>query len=337
MNYIDYSQHHLWKECPWKWYERYVRGLSQKYDGPRDDALAIGSAYHSGMENWYGKRKIQIAPKVLEDLCLTKEAHDLVMHLLVSYSIQYPNDPWPVISIEEPVTRKLFGGSGSYSLVAKIDQEFRIEEPTTIASGWGENLVLDPGVWTNEFKTKGASVDIGHYVMGYRFNLQPSYQLLALQAKHGTDARGVLMNVVEKPQVYIPRRKCKACGRQSPYSQWVVTSMEDKVFMCPQCKGTQILQPPKDKEPDSPKFFRFPVYRSDERLAVDLDLIVATAKKMQTARDTKDVEPNWDSCVTTIPKRICEFAEAHGVLSEAISKNYIQRNNPLYYVFGENS
>jgi hypothetical protein len=72
LDFIDFSQFNSFQKCPWFWAERYLRGYKQTYAGAlqRDDAMAIGSLVHDGLEQYYKNSCPMITAATVEEIAL---------------------------------------------------------------------------------------------------------------------------------------------------------------------------------------------------------------------------------------------------------------------------
>jgi hypothetical protein len=297
MNLIDYSQYKTFCKCPWAWYERYRECMVPKPPPwQRDDALTVGTLVHNGLENWYKRGVPEIDVGVVEESNPTPDCAVLSQNLVYAYIQRYPSEPWTLIQTEEPVQMPLAAG---WNLLAKVDAYFQVDEEIELedAVNPGQTLHLTPGVWIQEYKTKSQNISRANWMMGWEMNMQASFQALALQYKLGVPVQGAVVNVIEKPRVYIPKRKCKSCGEMYEFASYIPAG--EAGYSCPVCGHIQKLNKYEPKVQPTPEFFRILVHRTQEELQRDLKQIMDTAFAMQnmitTGRDAQP--PNREACV----------------------------------------
>ena len=341
MLYIDYSAYRTFMECAWKWYEKYVNKRQKAWMGMRKDAMALGTLVHDGLRHFYANGPDISFPLISMDAVrITNPTPELLQQanmLLAGYAQWYGQDPWTMTALEKPLMRPL---CGDVTLVAKVDGYFQIMEPTEIIVGPGSarmTMMLEPGWYSLEHKTKDSMISVGHWMQQWQVNLQASFQLLALEhmlnVEHqGNDhalVRGVLVNVLEKPRAYVPERKCKGCGETSEMTAWL-SKPSDGLFCCPWCGYEQELKPYKPKVEHRPEYWRMLVTRTDEQLHRHLLMITDTSQDMaymidraKYAPDAEDVErlgrmaglcsidPNLDACVDVMRRKQCEYYDVH--------------------------
>lgn len=324
---IDYSQLSTWNFCPWLWYERYVKGMALKYVRQRDDALALGSLVHNGLDNYSKIGKGLIDPATIQEINPTPECFATAELLVRGYLLKYPRERWPVERTEEPVRFPLVDdGIKPYRIegVAKLDGYFYVPEDTTIESGLpGQTLTLSRGWWSREYKTKSPAVDRGTWIAEWASKRQADFQILALTdllknyppferrvvGKIDT-VQGVLVSVLEKPREYIPKRKCKGCGETYPLEAFFVCVEGHR---CPVCGNTQKLKPYIAKEAPIAEYYRLTITRTPGQLETARREITQVALAMEElrTRGMESLPPNRDNCITNRYHRKCEFAENH--------------------------
>jgi hypothetical protein len=313
-------------DCSWYWYEKYVKGYDFKYspDKQRDNNLCIGSLVHDGLENWYRDRVVEISEKALLEFNPTPEAVILVKGMLQEYTQRYPQIRWEVQKLEQPLIKKLW--KDNY-LLAKVDQYFFVPELLQVESGIpGEYLYLQPGYWVQEHKTKAPNIDKAKYYRQWTVNMQVDFQLIAL-AHHlkesGVDlvkypVNGVLVNVMEKPKEYIPKRKCKnkECGVQLEMGSYLINenpkqilSPKGKMVMeggsiCPLCGHIQELTPYNPKsESKGGDYYKLISTRTEDELIYSewqIKNILVDMITMRCGAGKGSFPPNKKSCVDTI-------------------------------------
>lgn len=301
MTFIDYSQYKTWMTCPWMWYERYVNNrIPRPSTRQRDDAMAIGSLVHSGLECWYRDGKPTISPDVVEEVGPTPEAFAQAEQMVHAYVRRYPREEWELVRCEEPLTVPLTTYAGEdIRLLAKIDAYFRCTGTVELESVVpGHSQSLEPGLWIQEYKTKDASRARDLWMRSWESNMQASFQILALQGNYPAEqVGGLLVSVLERTRPYIPKRKCKQCGELLEMGLYIATS---EGHSCPLCGAVQKLSPyqPK-KEATPPDFFRLRVTRGEDQLCTARAEIQQVARLMAQARANgmEVVIPNREECV----------------------------------------
>jgi hypothetical protein len=297
VDHIDHSQYASWMHCPWHWFEKYVNGRSKAWpEQMRDDALAIGSLVHNGLDNWYARGVPEIDQQEIEEINPTPDCLRLCKKLVYGYVQTFPKEQWKLIKTEQPLRFKLIEGKDG---LAKLDLYFYIGEPTVVDSGLpGYEITLKPGWWIQEYKTKSQFVPTGDFMQSWVTNMQADFQMLALAAQRDNPnsplfdgfkadsvdqvypINGLLVNVIEKPNTYIPKRKCKGlCGEYWPYSSWMPS--ENALFKCPNCGNEQKLKPLEQMQEQEPRYFRMIVERTGEQLAQSREQIASVARNMQ--------------------------------------------------------
>lgn len=317
---IDFSAHSTWDTCPAKWYERYVAKRMLKWPkAQRNDALCLGGLTHAGLQVWQESHVVEIPAKAVDEYTPDKETHDLALELVYGYARKFPEEQWPLVRCEEPVTMPLVD---TLTLLAKIDEYFYVPESTVIDTGAGQQMVLNPGWWIQEYKTKAADTPIGIYMQSWEMGLQAAYQILALQWKLANqnkhtefpvhDVQGVLVNVLEKPKRYVPKRKCGGCRQLLEFARWLPTFTGE--YACPECGNRQKLQPLKLDTPTVlPEYYRFPVTRQAWELEQWKAQIITVGQRMiQMAQNGLHSEP-WRpaNCVDLRWRKACEYFGPH--------------------------
>jgi PD-(D/E)XK nuclease superfamily len=286
IDHIDYSQYASWSFCAWNWYEKYMLRRRKRWpEGLREDALAIGSLVHAGLENWYAKQKPEIPEETIEKVTPTPEALGLCRRLLNGYVQTFPREQWELIRCERPVRFSLIEGKEG---LAKIDLYFYIAEAMQVESGLpGYEITLKPGWWIQEYKTKSPATSFADFMHEWTNKMQADFQLLALREHianihrhnlYDEQINGLLVNVIEKPKDYVPRRKCKVCQQYWNYSAWQPATGE--LLACPSCGNQQKLKPVDGEKFEEPRYFKMIVERTPEQLAYAKDQIKCVADKM---------------------------------------------------------
>ena len=326
IDHIDYSQYASWSFCPWQWYEKYVLRRRKRWpEGLREDALAIGSLVHAGLENWYAHNAVEIPQKEIDKLGPTPEALGLCRRLVYGYVNTYPKEQWYLIRCEQPLRFDLIEGKNG---LAKIDLYFYIATPTVVESGIaGYEITLKPGWWIQEYKTKSAATSTADFMKEWVNKMQADFQLLALQHYLQTSewwrnedhraVNGLLVNVIEKPREYVPKRKCKGCGEYWNYSAWLQKMDAQKAgeFVCPGCRHQQKLKPVDGEKFQEPSYFRMVVERTPEQLANSKHDIEKIAVAMQNMEEYgfDSVAPMKEHCFDNSRRwgKECDFFRPH--------------------------
>lgn len=341
---IDFSAHDAWDFCPAKWFELYINKRRKRWPkAQRTDALALGSLVHEGLRVWQQKKLVEIPQQVIEEVTPSAECLNLAQELVWGYTRAYPSELWPLIMCEEPLQMPLAKHWAEVShrddpptpmateeliLLAKIDSYFYVPELTQIQSGVpGLEFTLNPGWWIHEYKTKSPRTPVAIYMQSWEMGLQASYQTLALQHHIDTNQRfwvdtpegpmntqvqGVLVNVLEKPEKYIPQRSCKACGEKSEFYTWLPTGTG--LYACPLCGTRREIKPLKEATPvKPPNFFRVLVQRDAEQLAQDTQIILQVGQQMIQMQAGGLHSQPWRkrNCVDIWWKKPCDYFSPH--------------------------
>ena len=310
--FIDYSQYRAFQTCPWYWFEKYITELVPRREAyQRDDAAAIGSLVHSGLEQWAKTREPKIAAAVIDEIGPTPEAFGLAEGMVHEYVRRYPEEAWEFLRTEEPLKFPLPGTD--IPGLAKIDKYFFVPEQTTVETGIeGSTFDLSPGWWIHEYKTKDAQISRAHWNMQWEANRQADFQILALREKVGTDVQGIIVQVLEKPRLYIPKRKCKGCATTLEMPSWLPA--EDGKSACPMCGNKQVLEPVKEKAPRPlAEFYRTVVTLTAERLDRAAEEIACTSRAMANMIKwgIQVQRPTREACVFPAMRRVCDYFKPH--------------------------
>lgn len=326
--------------CPAVWYERYVNRRQKSYgEGQRDDPLAIGSLVHEGLRQWQLTQQVGIPDVAIAEVRPTRDALDMCLALVQGYTQAYPSEGWDLVRCEEPLRFPLLKEEQAYQDcgmcltdyvgvdgLAKIDAYFYVPQLTQLPSGDGNSITLDVGWWIHEYKTKDPGIDLALWMRKWEMNMQASFQLLALQNQVDTtypngfeypkrsSVMGVLVNILEKPKLYQPKRKCKKCEQSYEFVSWIATA-ESNVFSCPICGNIQkIAKLKEDPVTSPPRYYRQIVTRDNTRLERDKNAIAKVATEMNQYRLSGSIESypwNTESCINTMNKRVCEYMDNH--------------------------
>lgn len=329
MNVIDHSQYYMWKQCQWKWYEKYVAKMEKRKSGGfyNDNALTFGSLVHAGLEEYKKHNRVEIPPGLMAELGVSPEAFASAQDLVRDYRRIYPNEDFEIHYEELPLMFEV--GVEEWEGMAKVDRFFYLPTPTVLEVGSiGEPMVLEAGWWIQEYKTKDASVDRGKWQMNWTMAMQADFQMHALAKKIGEMPRGLLIQVLEKPRMYVPKRKCKGCGGMFELRTYVSTG---EGHACPFCAFTQKLDPYKPKVEHHAAFWRCVVTRNKERLDWSLGHIRQTAQAMDVVKKNPLLlDPDMTRCMDN-RFGACEFFEAHVALEGAAGhEKFVQVDTTKY-------
>lgn len=311
--FIDFSQHNAWMKCPWYWYEQYIAQVKKSYPTvQRDDALALGLLVHAGLETLKTHGTPSIPEAAIIEATPTPECLGSARMLVNGYQQAYPAETFTKYYCEEPLRFPLLPEMDG---LAKIDSYFRVDEPTRIADGLEGEFWLQPGWWIHEYKTKDGSAKIGNWVAQWRVNMQASFQVMALQAHLQEPVQGILINVLEKPKAYIPKRTCKGCKEPHELRNWVPTG---EGYSCPGCGNVQKLDiSDKSTTPRVARYYRHMVTRSEMDLAYAHRDIIGVAMEMLKLHQPEaklDTNPNLTrttrNCVDSIWGQ-CVYFDPH--------------------------
>jgi hypothetical protein len=331
MKFIDYSQYKNWCKCPWAWYNRYVAGYQKIRPGQQRDAMTLGSLVHNGLHNHHEKGVPVISEATIESCQPTPDCLDSANLLVQEYVRLYPNEEFEIQGFEEPLVWEL-PCSGDLHGLAKVDAYFYNPTQCEIETGLPDQIMsLEPGWWLREYKTKDASIDRAKWNAGWTANMQANFQMLALAHKIGEPVKGVIVSVLEKPRVYIPKRKCKGCGEQIEMALYLTAP--DGQSSCPMCGTIQMLKEYEPKVRAIPQFYRTRAIRTPEELVCSEYEIVKIAKAMDQMRERGQEmsSPNRESCVHTI-FGLCEFYNTCVNHEEMETDPWLEKRDPTKYV-----
>jgi hypothetical protein len=242
MRYIDNTQYAAWWNCPLYWYERYYKGYKRVRTRQSEGAMVLGSLFHNGVEGFYKNGNAEINGDLIKELDPTPECFNNANTLIQAWIRHHPQEEWDMVGFEEPLTFDigLNGPTWPQRGLAKLDTYFRVDKETSIEDGVGGVEILRPGYWIRDYKTYGGS-DRSNYIKQWSCNMQADFQMLALGEMVGLEnVNGMLIGVIEKPYEYVPKRKCKGCGKTYEFSCYV--AVEDK-YKCGWCGHVQVLSP----------------------------------------------------------------------------------------------
>jgi len=337
MTQIDNTQYSTFIRCQAEWYERYCLGQRKAYIGERDDAMAIGIAIHSILENGYVNGSFTLPDDVAQDLTLTTEAMLEVRTMAEAYRNQYPSGPieFEWIGLEEPIS---YDAGDGITIKAKVDGYFKVNNTIEISGGL-DDIYICPGIYSFETKSKSPGYDRGLYLADWQANMQASFQLLTLKANadklniNPDEVRGVLVNVIERPKVYEPRRTCKACDKLIEVKYY---RLNGKTYHCPLCDyGNTFTGTIGTARVDPPFMYRFMVERGAERLALDEKTIKQVALEMFKVKDLNhQLVYNRTSCVNMQWRKKCEYYDPHNSYVPINSIGYpgFEQFDPIAYL-----
>lgn len=314
MFYLDYSQYALYAQCPWKWYERYVLGRQKPPKLPSDSALTRGSLVHKGVEEFYKTGVFVIPQETIDELQPTPELLRLCQQAGDWYTRMYSGDLSKYILqlVEAPLKKEI--GLKQF-LLAKIDRVFRVEETTFLDDGLGESLVLEPGLYILETKTKDQNSSRANFIDRWVSDAQASFQVMCTEATLGP-VQGVIVNTIEFPRAHTPERTCKKCKTKSPFTSFIPKA--NTLFECVWCKEEQALSPLKESTKEF-SMFRFKITRSAKMLELHSKVFDDVFWHMKHIRVQSQslvgnileiAPPNLTKCVDPIYGR-CEYFDVH--------------------------
>jgi hypothetical protein len=151
-----------------------------------------------------------------------------------------------------------------------------------LPSGHGEYITLDPGIWIREHKTKAQSISYDKFATRWTYDRQADFQCACLSNHLDKEVNGVLINVIEKPKQYVPKRKCKGCAQTLPFITYAPVNHTSNHYTCSLCLHLQILQPikPEQLQLKEPTFYRLYTRRSDERIEHMISDAMEIARRM---------------------------------------------------------
>lgn len=292
---IDFTQWSTYQKCPMLWYETYVNGWRKApKDFLRDDALCIGSLYHDGQEQMLRTGQPNITQAVIDEMTPKPEALDMVRQMLAAYRMWAGNEPWQTITIEKPLEFSIKLEDGTEVLcMAKLDASVLVLEDCTIPSGLpGQVLDLKAGYYTFEHKTKAASANRAAFIRRWETDGQPLFQQYGLRQYLRDNPQlpqlpvhGTIINVAEKPNIYIPVRTCKGCKSRQDMSSYAIRGSN---YVCPLCGFENEFAAAKSTtQYDATTFYRLLLPAHDDQLIAThtlLESIVSTYANMQHMR-----------------------------------------------------
>lgn len=317
---IDYSAYNTWLQCPAMWYEKYINRRQRRWPKTqRNDALCLGALVHAGLQVWQESHVVAIPDQAIEEFTPDRETWNLALELVFGYARHFPQELWELARCEEPVLFPLVTASTEFKDVpllqglAKIDRYFHVSEPTQIETGIpGQAMILSPGWWIHEYKTKSPYIPIGLFMQSWDMNMQATFQTMALQHLKGAEVQGVLINVLEKPKRYVPKRKCKSCKELQEFATYIPTSTGE--YSCPMCGTRQVLTPLKLDTPTiPPTYYRFPVTRTQQELDRWKPQIIAVGQQMihMEQHGLESVPWTTRACVDFKWNEVCQYFSHH--------------------------
>lgn len=253
----------------------------------------------------------------------TKEALDSCYMMVMGYAKTYPQEEFKEERCEIPLRFPLIEGMDG---LAKVDNYFYVPSLTEVESGIeGVPLTLTPGWWIREYKTKSPSIDLSLWMKKWEVNQQASFQILSLREKVKDDLRegvqGILISIIEKPIIFIPKRKCKVCEIQYEFGNWIPTL--EGLHSCPICGNVQkLLKVKEDPSESPPKYYRMVVTRREETLRKDFRDFQDVALQIKLVKMKEEMALpslqilnslvwNKELCVDTSHKKVCQYFEPH--------------------------
>lgn len=344
--FLDATQYAAYRTCPLMWWEKYVHGIQPSWgEGQRDDALAIGSLMHDGLEHRYTENKIAISESLIESIGPTPEALNLVKSALAEHMRVYCDDEFSVEFVERTVvmpqgTHKVGALDVELCFTSKLDTIALHERGANVNGGTESRIPITAGAFVLEAKTKGAEISRAMYRRKWMVNKQAVFETMALRHLYGESVANpaVIIDVTEKPRRYIPTRKCKAvggCGRKIKFAEWI-EDVKDGHYRCPLCGTVQPLTPPdtnKDNDP-TPTMYRFGLSLAPEYLAASQFSMLEVAKEMAEIKFGSHIPAmHEDKCVDVFGRWNCAFFEHHVAGREAAPDGkLIEIANPTEYM-----
>lgn len=320
--FLDYTQYKLFKFCELAWYERYVKQTVREpfaaSASGKDDPLTLGALVHDGLQSYREKQLPSVSPEKVAELGASLDCAAWARLLLDGYARRYPTpEQFHLFRCEAPLRFDL--RLPSITGLAKLDYYFHVDHVTEFESGlggFGNNFILTPGWWIREYKTFAASRERSLWLESWRVNMQADFQIHALQEKIGERVEGIFVDVIEKPQPYVPKHKCKACEVQSKRADWIPTG---EAFQCPVCGNSQKLTiVDRSKGERRPDYYRLAVTRTAEQLTESRSEIKRTAHRMlclrtQAVPDDGPARREPERCIATVRgvSSRCEYFDPH--------------------------
>lgn len=332
--YIDYSQYSAWMRCPLYWYERYINQVQPNYQGQREDAMAVGSLVHAGIEHFTKHGVPAILAETIEEVNPTRECYELAAFLAQRYATTYPHENFPFTKCEQPLTFPL---AGQATGLAKLDGFFYVGEPITIPTGpMGLPTELEPGLWGREYKTKAASIPVSVWEQRWAVDMQANFQLLALQEYAKTlsvehpIARGIIVAAIEKPKLYVPMRGCRSCKAKFEMAAWLPA---EAGYSCPACGNVQKLAAPsREAGYDEPGMYRTVVRRTQKQLEQAKFEITSVQAHMQLCVNNQMYyAPDKTACIDAYNKP-CPYFAPHSADAPANADPNFVKFDALRYV-----
>lgn len=272
---------------------------------------------HEAIGGWYRADAPPLAaPTIpqaaLEAIGAAPETASEALRLAGAYIEHYGRaEVLPMRGVEEPYARVL-QEYPRIELVAKPDAWFDTAVPIETA----ELGVLPAGRYSVETKTRGASGDRAAWMAQWQTSLQPSFQMFALGGMDLEAASQIrlIINVIDVPRPYEPKRTCKSCHQVAELGSWIPAGDQ---YACPYCGAAQALKPYEPEREKPPVFWRMLVSRPPSELALHRELIWDTARQMWEAavadRSDRAVALALLNPCACFPAwgRGCEFVQEH--------------------------
>jgi hypothetical protein len=325
---IDFTQWSTFQTCPMKWFETYVLGWRLKpADYQRDDALCVGSLYHDGMENFLRTSLATISQAVIDEFTPKPEALEMVLGMLQEYQLWAGHEDWQIITIEKPIEFQIpLTGGLVVPCMAKLDASVLVLEPTTIETGQvGQTELLEVGYYTYEHKTKAGTSNRAAFLRRWELDAQPLFQQRALEAYIKANpelpqlpVRGTIINVAEKPSIYIPVRTCKGCKTKQDMSSYEIAN---GLYVCRLCGHSNEFDPAKKTSARQPTtFYRIKLAAhgwDNPTTNIMLESIASTHANMEAMRKATSPDEAIANPYSGFAKCIhpmwgpCEFVDIH--------------------------
>lgn len=335
LDFFDQSQLRLFQECKAKWLEKYVQRLVPPPQArrPREDASAIGSLAHAGLEVYEKYGKVYIPEETIEEINPAPDALAQAEALVAAYTGYSERVPWTFKIFEEPLRGiSVYSKDGSFekNLLAKLDFAFFVDKPTALRIGVDEYAgfeILEPGWYIQEYKTKDIGRDRGAWLKEWHMKSQADFQWHCLgyhlaggggprgfeQARPEETVKGILVTVLEYERRKPPIRTCKVCKEKFPFSSFL--ELPTGEWQCVVCGGASKLDPIKVKPETQPLIWKHLVVRTPEQHQKALENI------MTQAAEACEIEHSWakyrikppfsDSMCISRWGGQCEYYSAH--------------------------
>lgn len=344
--YFDQSQLHTIQECEFKWLEKYVRGLvpTRSTTQARNDAMAIGSLAHAGLEVFERDGSTTIPQETIDEIRPTPDTLAQAQTLVAAYTTYAERGNWPLMMFEEPLVGRNVGTDGAIkNLMAKVDFAFYVDQPTVIRIGVGEFIgseILQPGYYIQEYKTKDISKDRGSWIKEWQMKPQADFQLdclaehIAMNGLQPGPVNGILVTVLEYERPRPPMRTCRRCHEKLPFASFL--ELPSGQWQCVLCGRESTLKPVEHRQESQPLIWKTLITRTQENLNAAVDNIILWCRRAidveyQWGRGNPVQRMNNDRCLTTWGAE-CDYYSAHSnwMPATAAGGEYVQIDTKKY-------